>query len=370
MHNISSQVDDTENHTGVASLVSGIDPINDLSIPIFQVKDVPGKGKGLIACVDIAPGTRILSEKPLLTAQSMPLNELEKMLAARLKALPKASQRQFLSLHNNFPGKFPFSNTFRTNALPCGPDSPEGGVYPTLCFINHSCIPNAHNSWNSKAEYETIHAVRPIRAGEEIVISYDQGGPSNVRHTFLKEFFGFLCDCRGCARPSSELEESNTRRLVMESLDNAIGNPFRMHMMPEKLLRACQLLLEVLDEEYDGYAGVLNAKVYYDAFQICIAHGDQARASVFAQMSYEARVVCEGEDSPETQRMKALARTPEMHFGFGMCSMKWHTSQEMVSNEMNWARLQMWLFARARDRGIDSDIALDSSSESVDSESD
>jgi hypothetical protein len=109
------------------------------------------------------------------------------------------------------------------------------------------------------------------------------------------------------------------------------------------------LLLEVLDEEYVGYAGILNARVCYDAFQICIAHGDQARASVFAERSYEARVVCEGEDSPETQRMKAFAQKPATHFSFGMCSMKWKTSRAMIPKEMNQAQLQVWLFARVRD---------------------
>jgi hypothetical protein len=46
-------------------------------------------------------------------------NELEPFLAKKLKALSKASLRQFLSLHN-FPGKHPFGGIFKTNALPCG----------------------------------------------------------------------------------------------------------------------------------------------------------------------------------------------------------------------------------------------------------
>jgi hypothetical protein len=369
-HNVSPQISNADDSPGITPVACGTDPINEVGVPVFEVKDIPGKGKGLTACVNIAPGTLIICERPLLTAQPMPPNELERMLAAGLKVLPKTSQRQFLSLHNNFPGKYPFSNTFKTNALPCGSGSSVGSVYPTICFINHSCVPNAHNNWDSKAEHETIYAIRPIRAGEEITVSYDRGGPSEERRVFLKESFGFKCDCRGCVGPPSELEESNVRRLAIESLDEAIGDPYRMATMPEKSLHACQLLLEVLDEEYGGYAGILNARVYYDAFQVCIAHGDQARASVFAEKSYEARLVCEGENSPETQRLKDLALTPTAHFSFGMCSMRWKTSRERIPKELDQPRLQAWLFARVCDEGVDSNGVLSSSSEEVDSDSD
>jgi hypothetical protein len=322
---------------------------NEHSNTLFEVKKLPGKGRGLIAAVDIAPGTRILCEKPLLTASAHPtsMENLERMFAAKLRALPKLSQRQFLSLHNSHSGKFPFSNTFKTNALPCGPESPVGGVYPTICFINHSCIPNAHNNWNPDAEHETIHAVRPIRAGDEIMIAYGQGGPFDERRDFLQKSFGFECSCCGCARPAFELEESDARRQAIERLDVAIGNPMYMLAMPEKSLEACRVLLMALDREYAGYAGILISRACYDAFQVCIAHGDQARASVFAKRSYEARVLCEGEDSPEAERMKVLALQPATHGSFGIASMKWKTSKEMIPKDLDYAQLQVWLFRRA-----------------------
>jgi hypothetical protein len=71
------------------------------------------------------------------------------------------------------------------------------------------------------------------------MISYDRGGPSDVRRAFLKKAFGFKCNCCGCERPSAELEKSDARRLAIESLDEAIGDPLRMAMMPEKSLQGC-----------------------------------------------------------------------------------------------------------------------------------
>lgn len=134
--------------------------MKELGIPLFNIKDIPGKGRGFVARFNISKGTRILREKPLLTAVSMPRGELGLTLATRLRAPPKASQRQFLSLYNKPPGKHPFNTIFKTNALPCGSNSAVGGVYPTICLINHSCIRNSHNNWNEdNMKHKTIHAI-------------------------------------------------------------------------------------------------------------------------------------------------------------------------------------------------------------------
>jgi hypothetical protein len=331
-------------HTSVASFLSGTDPTKELDIPLFEIKEILEKGKGLIARFNISKGTRILCEKPLIKVQSMPSVELEPVLAARLKELSKASQRQFLSLHNSSPGRYPFSNTFKTNALPCGPKSPVGAVYPTICLINHSCVPNAHHSWHSSAECETIHAIRLINVGEEVTISYDHGRPSTARRNFLKEAFGFACTCRSCSLPPPELHASDARRLLIQGLDDAIGDPFRMASRPNESLRNCRSLLRALEEEYKECIGVLGFRLCYDAFQVCIAHGDQARASVFAERAYNIRVVVEGEDSPETQRMKTLALKPADHNSFGLCSMRWKTAKRMIPLGLNTAQFEQWLF--------------------------
>jgi len=274
----------------------------------------------------------------------MPPEELELVLALKLKALSRPEQRQFLSLFNNSPVKFPFSGITKTNALPCGPGSPVGGVYPTICLINHSCHPNSHNSWDSNAEHENIYAIRPIKAGEEITISYDQGGPSNVRQAFLKDAFGFNCTCSRCSLPPSELQSSNARCLQIQNLDSVIGDPFRMANSPKESLADCHSLLRLLNEEYDGYAGAHLARLYYDAFQISIAHGDQARAGVFAERAYKVRFICEGENNPMTQRVKSLALKPGDHGSFGRCSMKWETARGTLPEDLDTTQFEKWLW--------------------------
>ena len=94
---------------------------------------------------------------------------------------------------------------------------------------------------------------------------------------------------------------------------------------PDDCLAGCHSLLQILEEEYNSGAGALIARLYYDAFQISITHGDQARASLFAERGYELRVICEGEDSPETRKMKKLMENPAGHRNFG-ASTRWKTA--------------------------------------------
>ncbi|CZT11988.1 uncharacterized protein RAG0_15988 [Rhynchosporium agropyri] len=219
------QPDELETASSIAQLLSGTDPIEELGVAPFEIKDILGKGKGLVARFNISKGTRLVCEEPLLTVGPMPPDELERFLATKLKAISRETQRQFLSLHNNLPGKNPFSGIFKTNALPCGSGSSIGGVYPTLCLINHSCMPNAHNNWNSAEEHETIYAIRSIKKGDEITIS-------------------------------------DNRRVQIQNLDEAIGDPFRMMSSPQESLRDCYSLIQVLDQEFDGCASALIARLY------------------------------------------------------------------------------------------------------------
>jgi hypothetical protein len=73
------------------------------------------------------------------------------------------------------------------------------GHYPTVARMNHSCDPNVE--WRSVSGSATIEmiALRPIAAGEEVVLSYiDQTLPVNERRSKLLELYGFECLCQKC----------------------------------------------------------------------------------------------------------------------------------------------------------------------------
>ncbi|KAF2668075.1 SET domain-containing protein [Microthyrium microscopicum] len=336
-----------EPNAGIIEPKDGSDPtLADLASSLFEIRKIPGKGRSLIAHSVIPRGTRILCEKPLLRAGPMPLDDLEAFLGSMLKAMTKANQRQFLSLHNNFPGKRPFGGIFRTNALPCGSGSALGCVYPIASLINSSCIPNAHNNWNGEMEHETIHAIRDIEAGEEITISYNDGSTFSARQTSLKASFGFQCKCRTCLFPPSLLEASDRRRQTIERLDGNIMVLASTRGKRTECLKACKDMVQLLEEEFSDAAVVLNARVYYDAFQVSVANCDEARASIFAQKAYEARVICEGEDSPETQKMKRYSMRPASHMAFGLHSKKSKSTKAMIPKDLNEGEFEKWMYAQ------------------------
>ena len=327
------------------------DPLEQLNLSLFSIQPVPGKGTGVVARFDIEKGERIIYEKPLFTIPAFStanqIDKVERDIAATLKTLSKDEQRQFLSLHNNFPGKQPFNGIVRTNALPCGSAASVGGVYLKICRINHSCIPNAHNSWNSDTDCEAIHAIRFIKAGEEITISYDKGGPSDSRRPFLKSAFGFDCSCSLCNLPLVDLQASDSRRKQIQLLDEAIGDTKRVMTRPYGSLADCHSLLQVLEEEYKDSVGILIARLYYDAFQISITHGDQARASCFAERGFKSRLMCEGDDSPETWQIKSLMENPARHRNFGV-SYKWRTARGAVPKGLDTDEYEKWLWRKMR----------------------
>lgn len=217
---------------------------------------------------------------------SMSATEREKKYATKLNALLKEAQHQFLSLHDNFPCPYPFTNTFKTNALPCGSGSIVGAVYPIICFINHSCDENAHNNWNKDAGHETNHATRDIQAQEAITIRYDRGDVFMERRASLKRDFGFDRACSVCSQSTSETKTSDGWRVRIQELDEGIGDPFAMMSTLNVSLCNCYGVLQFLNEEYNGGDMISGARHTYDAFQICAAHSDRARASVFVERAY------------------------------------------------------------------------------------
>jgi hypothetical protein len=312
---------------------------------LFTEQSIPNKGQGLIATRNIAPGMLILSEAPLFTTESLTDEATtEKDLAKIIKSLPKQGQRAFLSLHNNFPGQpNPFSNIVRTNAYPLGSNSGVGAIFPVTARINHSCRPNAQQWWNPRLEKETVHAVREIKEGEEITMSYIQGGASSVRQSELRDHFGFQCTCELCSLPSDLLRISDKRLEEAAMLDEAIGNPTTVRTTPEKALRDCGRLLAIFKRE--GINDTRVARVWWDAFQICAMHSDAARARVFAERCRKARVLCEGEDGPNSVELVGIIDNPEADENFGYTN-KWKTTVAGIPDRGDAKAFEMWLWRK------------------------
>ena len=310
---------------------------------LHTLEDVPGKGKGLIASQFIRRGTLIISEAPLFTTEGLqdPAT-IEKDLGKIVRGLPKDGVRAFLSLHNNNPGSEPFSNIIRSNGYPLGPESDIGGIFPLVARINHSCRPNAQHAWNDKQQKMLVHAVRDIAAGDEFTLSYIAGGPSNVRKSNIKTYFGFDCACELCSLPAAEQKVSDQHLEKAQQLDQAIGDARRVRYRPEQALADCHELLEIYKKEQ--IMDLRIPRLYYDALQICGMHSDQARVSAFAQLSGESRRLCEGQESSEAASLDKLVTKPSTFENFGVTKNWQSRVEDKPKDTSDDQKFDLWIW--------------------------
>jgi hypothetical protein len=321
------------------------------SQPMYAVENVPGKGKGLIATKDIPKGTRIISEKPVITVGPPIANmeQLEICIYQQVSSLSEDQIREFLSMENIYPytdSAERWRGIFRTNALPIGPNLSAGGIFLKACRINHACDNNAQNFWNENLNQLTIHAVRDISRGEEITIYYlNSRRNRRTRQEELQENFRFTCFCQLCSLPPHQSRESDLKLDRIHTLDCVIdqaGVP--------GLISSSRLILSYVDEQVQLWNNptpdeVGLARAYPDAFQVAIANGDLARARTFAERLVPLYLTTLGADSPDVIHYRKLVQDPTTHDYYGM-SMKWKTTLDEIPQELGSKKFEDWLWKR------------------------
>ena len=173
--------------------------VTDGPVLAFDVVEIENKGRGCVARRQIEKGERLIAEAPLLTQGpgQPPLN-------AAVDALPPERRREFFALTHNqlrFGVKPSARGIFATNAHPCHDyNLLHRGIFPTIARFNHACDASACYRWNRNLQKLTVHAVRPIMAGEEITVCYSFDGMlREQRQLHLCDVFGFVCTCGKCS---------------------------------------------------------------------------------------------------------------------------------------------------------------------------
>ena len=188
------------------------------SCPPFTVRQTPGGGRGLFASRRIKEGRIILDEYPLFTL-SLGVDigmDLLSLLEFRTKYFPNIDeQTKATILKLDDPAdifktldtetveeiirKIPFVLLWeefitdepnkilrifaRNRILICGDpdlygDNAEAGLYSNISLINHSCLPNAVDSWvMGDFRRHQVRALMTIEKDEEILLSYFQNWP-------------------------------------------------------------------------------------------------------------------------------------------------------------------------------------------------
>jgi hypothetical protein len=318
---------------------------------MYALKDVPGKGKGLVAIENISKGTRILSELPVITTPMRQRDSkwLKAHISQQIDSLDETQRQLFFSMYNRYPYENVVEQSFgilRTNSLPIEDNGIRGGIFLEACRINHACDNNAQKHWNPSIKRHTVHALRNILAGEEITIYYLGLDSSRaIRQEKLQDKFGFLCCCRLCSLSAEQSQESDKRLARIDQLDEIIGRKGMQLTFPLKTLHYVDERVRLYDEQGPGNFGLPRA--YLDAAQLTIANGDLARGRVFAERAVEGLRTALGSDSKEVIKHGALARNPEKFQLYGN-SFKWKTSPDEVPQGLGSNDFEDWLWRREK----------------------
>ncbi|RSL78741.1 hypothetical protein CEP51_007931 [Fusarium floridanum] len=320
------------------------DTDQNMDLPMYAIRDVPGKGKGLVATKPIPTGTRILTESPLLTSSIHQLPEVKAAFIDQVNKLPAAEKVAFLdmALIQVDEPDHPYWARFLVNCME-GPEREIRCVYMTASRINHSCVSNAYHGWNGTLNKLTIQAIKDIAEGEEITICYFNKHKDRAsRHDSLVTF---TCTCSLCSLQGQRLVESDKRLGMASKLYELVTNWTELN--PDSALRwlhAIRTCIDMLTKE--GVAVFHTGYLYSIAFKALVQVGDAARGKIMLDRHIEANTFLLGRDHPKVEegwrKLRIFMLGELQAFLFGINTLSFPTQLEGEAFE-NW----LWKDERA-----------------------
>jgi tetratricopeptide (TPR) repeat protein len=212
-----------------------------------KLSQIDGRGRGLVATKNIYPGELVLANRALAIVNPDPTSQTSSPLLAKVKrfrllkesvadvvkvspdhakklyhlhAGPKLGflePHETENMHKNNPVDIKriegicIVNGFESQS---GSNFREGegscGLWYLASFLNHDCT-DANANWAIYNDFIFVRAVKLIRSGEEILISYiDPHKPYSVRKDFFLKH-DFVCLCQLCKLEAKE--DRNIRNL-------------------------------------------------------------------------------------------------------------------------------------------------------------
>jgi len=207
------------------------------SCPPFCVKNIEGKGNGLVAVRKICFGDKIMKEKPLLVIDNNKsenyddwcdyvIGQIEELNTDDLKIyanladnemFKKTSELLYIKFKKNYSEeKLKFLRILRTNGINTDDEGKSTCVYSKFSLLNHSCAPNAMRNIEEKDAVEvTVTAARDILKGEEISIKYfsqELAALNREKRRMKLLNWGFKCSCEICNLDGEDLKKNEETR--------------------------------------------------------------------------------------------------------------------------------------------------------------
>ncbi|KAH8883149.1 SET domain-containing protein [Thozetella sp. PMI_491] len=253
---------------------------------LYELRDVPGKGKGAIATRRIARDMVIMIDPAIMMATveypaDVQREQVQDILQRGAEQLRDPNRVLGLA-QKGTPGASVVEDVLITNSFGVSVDGNSYmGLFPELSRFNHACHPNAFIHFSETTMAVTMWASHNIEPGEEITISYlDFGSPYPERQEMLRDVWGFECKCAMCSAPVEEREASDERRNKVRALHSEITRILNQGEFLEAV-KVNEELLRVVDEEdlmsHYGEYFEIPAQLYN-------AVGDYEKAEKFTRM--------------------------------------------------------------------------------------
>lgn len=326
----------------------------------WTIQAVPGKGRGIVATANILRGTLIIAEDSLLkfSADILAFPNCALILEQLQSNLGQHDRGLVNSLHNAYPDLNRLEGIVKSNSLPCGDRPEKRGIFPICSFFNHSCLSNAQFSWSKAMQRGRVYALHNIPQGQEISISYI---PDHIWHStrderlaWIYQTYNFGCLCQVCTGDPVSVIDSNQRRTFLQQIYCDIGSQIGMlkegnlvYHNPARALAQLHHVLQLLYTEGDPRDNKTRT-AFYNAFQICVGHGDVARATAFMRLAVRITKDWKGSDSDGFAAWEGLVAGPWRH-AIANKTAWWKTRQEDAKAETA-PDFNEWLWARERER--------------------
>ncbi|KAL8341832.1 hypothetical protein RB601_005328 [Gaeumannomyces tritici] len=224
------------------------------STHVWEVKNIPGKGKGVVATRRIRRGETIMVDYAMvLAAVEFPGrvtqtqgNKILERAASQLR-----NPERVLGLGRSSTAGAPvMEDVMRTNTFSVTINGePYMGLFPSVSRINHACAPNAQTRFSGRTLSQKVVAFLDIEPGDEITISYPEFGMTHKnRQDTLLHRWGFKCTCSLCGAHPREIAASDARRERAVSVRDQIME----HVQSGELsaaIRQSKALIELSIEE-------------------------------------------------------------------------------------------------------------------------
>ncbi|KAK3390710.1 hypothetical protein B0H63DRAFT_410660 [Podospora didyma] len=279
--------------------------------PAYDIVDVPGKGKGVVANRRIRRGEIIIVDFPAVLIGTHFLTDAaphhrRRILKQAIKQLPERTRERVNGLTKR-EGEYEVDSILgqNSNSVVLGDGEIHVGLFTEAARINHSCRPNAYFRFSEERLTMEVGAYRQIETGEEIVMSYV---PVTAKHTdrrnYLKENWGFDCKCSLCLASELDVSDSEGRRRRMTELKESVLHARREGFFQDAINMAGEWLMF---SEWESLPP-LESEFHDTLSELYLLNGDMVNATRHGRMALDEWVKLGSVDDDQLERSRLFLR--------------------------------------------------------------